>query len=469
MRGTTEANRGGDAKVKLGVGPYPWTGLSVALLVALVWSGGAPAIAAAQSPPAGAVVEAVGSGSAGAHAGILAKVIIVRWPADGEGSTQIRSVFDYIEVEIEQLPRKAVTLSGRRGDVVIQWRVGAGDVLGLTVRPALPGDVLAFHESGRTFKTAAAAEAAEAHWAATAQYAERANDALTAAWLLNRAAVALSEVRAWPAADTLYEQSRVRAETFGRPAVMAQLYRQQGRSLPERRNDWPLATQAYKQALALNTKVSEQSMACAGDIEAIGLVALKKGDLATAEPLFRRALAMRETLAPGSAQFANSLSLVSMVLYDRGDAAAAETYRKRALALFERAAPNSLLLGSAVHNEGVVAHDRGDLATADKSSGTVSRFGKRWRRTLHVANSLNVLGWWRGMGAISTRRKRSGRGRSRFANVKYPTAWTWPAPSTILASSCVVGGIRARPKSSTGARWRSRSAWRPAASTSRER
>jgi hypothetical protein len=152
-------------------------GLSVGLLATLVWSAGAPAIAAAQSAPAGAVVEAVVPGSGGARAGILANDIIESWTADGEGATPIRSVFDLMEAEVEQLPRRALTLSGRRGDAALRWRLDAGGISGLMVRPALARHVLDFHESGRRFKGAPDVPAVEAHWAATAQFAARATSA----------------------------------------------------------------------------------------------------------------------------------------------------------------------------------------------------------------------------------------------------------------------------------------------------
>jgi hypothetical protein len=91
----------------------------------------------AATPPAsqlsGAVVEAVAKTFAGDRAGIQPQDVILSWrrvasqsggPAAALGS--VASPFDLAWVEIEQAPRGAVTLTGRRGSQRMEWLLPAG-------------------------------------------------------------------------------------------------------------------------------------------------------------------------------------------------------------------------------------------------------------------------------------------------------------------------------------------------------
>ncbi len=351
----------------------------------------APSSAAAQSTPEEIVVESVVVRSAGARAGVVADDRLTAWAAaDGASERPIKSVFDMFELEVEHTPRAPFILVGRRGDAPMRWSAERG-ILGLTARPAMQGDLLAFYLEGRSLVAAKRTADAAAHWSQMATRISASPTPLTSVWLLARAGVVLTDLRVWEAADAHLAAARRLAEPLQLPRVMAYLHRQQGRSY-QARSDWARATASYEQALALDCAGPSPTMACAADHEAVGLVVQNRGGEASAEASYKRALAIREALAPDSAELANTLNNLASTFTIRGDLAGGDAYRKRAVSILERVAPNTLMLANALHNVGVVAHDRGDLATAEQ----YYKQGLAIREvvvpdSLLIANSFNSL------------------------------------------------------------------------------
>jgi CHAT domain-containing protein/Tfp pilus assembly protein PilF len=316
----------------------------------------------------GVVVEDLAPASAGERAGIRPGDLIVGWSratAAAGGSSgagrdrRIETPFDLLEVEGEEAPRGAVTLTGLRGEIPIEWTLPSAP-FGLTVGPILP--------------------------------ATDRSQPLVAAWLLSRAGKARAEARAWPAADAAYEEAVREAERSAAPRAASLLLRQWADTY-ERRSEWHRAEECYQRAIVHDEMVGAGRLAAGYSRHRLGTVAWRRGDLASAEEHYRRALALRESEIPGSLDVAKTLNNLGVVSHERGDLAAAEEYYRRALRIKEELAPGSADVATSVNNLGLIAEDRGDLDAAEQYH---RRALAMWERlgpeTLDVALSLNNLG-----------------------------------------------------------------------------
>jgi CHAT domain-containing protein/tetratricopeptide (TPR) repeat protein len=306
--------------------------LSLGLLVAL------PPCAPVWAAAAGVVVEKVRPRSAGATAGLQPGDVILEWScaASPPGFPQptggvIRSPYDLLPLEIEESPRRAVTLRGERGDEEKTWTLGAPD-WGIETRPAT--------ESTRSD-----------------------GDGRLAAWLLNQRAEELGTAGKWPEADAAYGEALAILERESDPAA-SQLLRRWGDTLMGR-GAWDAAAERFQKALALDRAMAPKSLAVARSLDALGVMTAKKGGYAAAGELLRQALAIREELAPGTTLVAGSLNKLGILARLRGDLEAAGEYLTRAEELQRRLAPGSFDHALIFMNLGNVAFDRDDLESAE--------------------------------------------------------------------------------------------------------
>jgi CHAT domain-containing protein/Tfp pilus assembly protein PilF len=302
------------------------------------------------------VVDDAAAGFEAARAGLRAGDVLRAWSC-GERHGEIASPFDVPWLEVEQVPRGRVVLSGARGAVPTSWTLGS-DQWRLRTRPATPS--------------------MDAPW--------------LAAWQRFEAARVAAEAKRWAEADEDYAAALKSAAEAG-PSIAAQVLQAHAAAF-EQRSDWPQAEKLYQQAIEEWGRVEAETLSAAASMNGLGNVARLRGDLAAAEQWHRRALAIQEKLAPNSVAVAKSLIGLGAVADYRGDLGPAQQVLERALAIAEAVAPESLLVADSLNGLGNVVIDRGDLARAEED------YRRSWTirarlvpGSLDVAVSLNNLGY----------------------------------------------------------------------------
>jgi CHAT domain-containing protein/Tfp pilus assembly protein PilF len=280
---------------------------------------------------AGVAVERVAPRSVGAAAGLEPGDVILSWSSGGL-SGSIRSPYDLLPVEIEEAPRRAVTLRGKRGDEERIWTLRAPD-WGIETRPAV-----AKAETG---------------------------DGRLAAWFLERSARAFAASGQWSEADAAYQEALAALEREPETWAASQILIDWGKTF-ERRSAWDAALERYRKALTLDRGRAAKSLAAARTLNALGVAATKKDDYAAAEGPLREALAIQEELAPGSVDLAATLNNLGALARARGDFAAAEADLERAEEIDRRLAPDSAGYAQILRGLGNLSRMRGDLERAER-------------------------------------------------------------------------------------------------------
>ena len=316
------------------------------------------------------MVETVTSPSPAEKAGLRAGDVILSWlcaaapPAFPEAASgSVRSPYDLLSPEIEEAPRRAVTLQGKRGGQEMTWTLTAGE-WGLESRPILPVGLEALYLEGRGKIEAGDPAAGERIWQAAVDSAQAAGDGRLAAWLLNRLASLLAKPGKWPESDAAYEKALAALEREADPPAAADLLRQWGKTF-ERRAAWDDAVERYQKALAFDRKTAPQNLASARSLNALGVTTAKRGDYPAAEKLLLQALAIREELAPETVEVTGSLNNLGILTRRSGDLAASEKYLTRGEELQRRLSPDSTDHALFFQNLGNLALARGDLQKAE--------------------------------------------------------------------------------------------------------
>jgi CHAT domain-containing protein/tetratricopeptide (TPR) repeat protein len=346
------------------------------------------------APAAGVVVETVAVGSSARQAGIQPGDAIVAWTADESlraSTSPLRSSFEITDLEIQQAPKRQLFLKGSRSGVAIDWTLQPG-ILGLTVRPVMPTELLDLYTAGDTLVKAKQTTQGTERWRQAADRSSELGDTVLSTWFVTRAGTALTDARQWEAADTAFADALARAEHVNSGTILADIHRQQGRSY-QIRQAWSQATASYERALEADRLLAAESLAVALDAALLGGIAWRTDKLEEAETWFARALKLREALAPGSIAIADSLADFAGLADDRGNLQDFERYQKSALEIILRVAPDSLRMGSAYHDLGILRHNQGDLKGAEE----LYRKGLAIREaaapdSIWVSISLNSLG-----------------------------------------------------------------------------
>ena len=320
------------------------------------------------------LVEDVHPGYGGAQAGLEPGDVLTRWqraaappanPSAAEG--ELRSQFDFAELELEQGGRGEVTLAGTRAGGALAVRMPQQAWV-VSVRPLLEGDELAAYRAARSVidnpdRGSPDHERGVAGWRELARaFRHRGRDDL-ASWLYLKLA-RFAQLRSnWPVADSAYREAL--AAAHGDPTAQAQIHGFAAES-HEERVDWDQATAGFARALEICRARARGGLHEARVLDQLGGIAFKHGDLLSADHLLRQALDIRKAAAPESAAVANSLHNLGLVAAARGDLATAEDHFGRALALNERFAANSVDVSLTLHNLGGVAEKRGDLLRAEE-------------------------------------------------------------------------------------------------------
>ncbi|MEA2559418.1 MAG: hypothetical protein QOH06_922 [Acidobacteriota bacterium] len=338
---------------------------------------------------AGVVIESVAPRSPGEKAGLQPGDEILSW-SSAAASGLVRSPYDLLPLEIEEAPRRPVTLRGKRGDEERAWTLTAGEWR-IETRPGLPAGLADLYSAGKTSIAAGDLAAAERSWRSAAQSARTAGDGRLAAWFLDRLARTLFEAGKRPEADAAYGEAVELLEQEPQPSAAAQLLHDWGWTLG-RLGNWDAAIDRLQKALALDRAAAPRSLAEARTLNHLGVAVASTGDPPGGETLLRQALAIREELAPGSIEVTGSLNNLGLLARLRGDLATAEDYLTRAEVLQRRVAANTADHALFLQNLGDLARDRGDL---ERSAGlyrqALAIFEKDDPDGESVANCLNSL------------------------------------------------------------------------------
>jgi CHAT domain-containing protein/Tfp pilus assembly protein PilF len=359
---------------------------------------GAGSALAAEKPVAGLVVDDVAKGSAAERAGLQPEDIVVSWtrpaspPANlQEASGQLVHPFDVTDVELEEAPRGTVTLQIQRAGASLALAMPPGE-WGVSVRPRLAEAALARYREGRASIAAGELQKGTDLWRRLAQEASAREDWLPACWLLLRVGEALAAARQWDEAQVVFRAAVEAARESGLTKAHATA-RELEAGAQQRRSAFEPAEAAFREAIRIRERVATESLAIAADLQALGILARDRGDLAAADSLLRRALALREKLAPESLVHAANLNFLGVVVRIRGDLDGAEGLYRRALLIREKLAPASLLVAASLNNLGNIAWSRGDYETAEAQHKRALDIRERLAPdSLDVAASLTNLG-----------------------------------------------------------------------------
>ena len=341
-------------------------------------------VTTAQETPA-LVVEEVAAPSAAAAAGLLVGDRIESY--DGK---PLPSPDTLLAAEENTFGRDTVALRIRREGVVLTLAAPFGR-LGIQVRPDLPATALMRYEEGRAAQKGQKPAEAVVRWTSAAGVAQDAGAVAAAAWLLGRVGDIHEGQREWKLASDAHSRALALWKQSGDAAAQSRTLVAMGRcSLGV--NDFPAARGWYEQAEKIDTSARNE-MWEAGDLAALGDVALNRSELAAAQSFHSRALGIRERLAPDSLAAAASVHSLGDVAYDRSELPVAQEHFSRALVVRERLAPDSLAVAASLQSLGNVTYRRGDLVAAQDLYNRALDIGERAAPdSLEVSSSLNSLG-----------------------------------------------------------------------------
>ena len=318
----------------------------------------------------GVVAEVVTRGRAGAAAGMSPGDVLLTWErrSEQQGAAgaapaargELRSPFDFIDVEREEGARGVIRFIGRRGGEPLEltvrplsWRI--------EVRPAFDAADEAQYERGKQLLAGEGAAEGAAIWREMAAAAESHGDWLRACWLLRKLGQARAGSKAWPEAHEAFDAALVMAKE-PRERVAVHFARAQAF---EAQREYAKAHVAHSSAVETQRGLAPESLRLAFLLHEQANCAWFRGDLDAARPLYAEALALRERFAPEGWVVAVTLHSGGNVQAESADHAGAEARYQRALDIYQRMEPDGSHVGLILNNLGIEARIRGDFARAE--------------------------------------------------------------------------------------------------------
>ena len=159
-------------------------------------------------------------------------------------------------------------------------------------------------------------------------------------------------------------ESRVRSELAGQPEVQAQMFDVLG-GIHREFEQFGKAESLVTEGLAIRRRLfGPRHALVASSLNSLGLVRMKKGDVAGADSVLRQALAMRQAMPDGDGVL-ESLTSLSVALDAAGHAAQAESLDRVALAMAERLyGPDHDEAAQQLNNLGAVLSQAGKIQEA---------------------------------------------------------------------------------------------------------
>jgi len=311
----------------------------------------------------GVVLEEIPKGSALEKAGLQVGDVILRWerlpnpPANPEvAKGELTSYFDWLELEVEQVPRGAVVLRGRRGGEPLELRVEPGG-WEAKVRPVLPRVLEEIYLAGKAHITSRNIDAAVRVWRSIAESVVGEGGGDLRAWVALRIGDAWGEQAEWKKAiNASSEALGVSQNPLAKIAVWEALGRENSNQ-----NDYKAAEIAYRLALVNGRS---RSLRAATRLTDLGEVAGDRGNLTMAHDLFSQALEISEESSPGSLLAARILNNLGVEAHLRGKLSLAQDLFLRVLKIREKLNPQSSQVARSLNNLGVLARVASEFGDA---------------------------------------------------------------------------------------------------------
>ncbi len=349
----------------------------------------------------GVVVEKVESGSAAEKAGLRPDDVLLSWTADRPGTRSqdggdMATIFDWVRVEIEEVPRGGLGFDLVRGaDQHLEVRLQPG-LLGIEVRPRMSDPALEAYEAALEKSELAPSgehESTVVHdWQTLVDALEDAGDIESAWWLEMRSAELSAGEQRWEEARDCLSRAVELVAPVGDDVVETLTRRKLGDQL-SRLDRVEEARAQYDRAEATIRTETGDTISLALVLGRRGLLEQKLGNSGDAVQLFRDELVILDRLAPRSLGTAACMHLLGGAVHRRGEFAEAEQLYLQALALRIELAPGSILVGFTSNNLGHLARQQGDLEAADRFLNQALEFKIRARpESVTVAHTYNNLG-----------------------------------------------------------------------------
>jgi CHAT domain-containing protein/Tfp pilus assembly protein PilF len=358
----------------------------------------------------GLVIETVTPESAGSRAGFIPDDRLSSWcrvPAGGGGCVtrgDLRTPFDWLELELEDLARGGVVVEGTRASENLRWNL-LPTPQGITVAPGFHGTLAETYQTSWEREQAGDPASAAEELERAAGMAETQHCAEMGLWLRARAAQLWAKARQWSETDAAYQDALAKARALGKARIVGRLQmswseafllrgdatqaRQQLESVlaleekdypeglgilsvllrlgnvAERQDNLEEADRLYRRAYDSALRAAPGSGGEAAAANNLAVIAGRRGDLAQAELYAVRAVTIREKLTPSSDANIPSLLTYGNIMAARGNFAGAEAAFLRAKKILEKVQAESFGLARALHNIGMIAHERGDHDAAE--------------------------------------------------------------------------------------------------------
>jgi CHAT domain-containing protein/tetratricopeptide (TPR) repeat protein len=346
----------------------------------------------------GLVVETVTPESAGFRAGLMPGDRLLSWcrtSGTEEGCVargDLRTAFDWLDVQREEVPRGGVVVEGARGSEAHRWSL-LPTFQGITVAPLLQSALAEAYQSSRGHEQAGDPASAAKELESAAEMADRNHCADAALWLRAQAAQLRAKARQWSEADAGFQAALAKARELGaaRVEVLLQISWSEAFLL---RGDATQARQHLESALSLEVENRPESLTVPVLLGRLGDVADKQDNPEEADRLFRRAYDLVFRAVPGSGTEAAAANNLSVSAFGRGDLAQAELYATRALAIREKLTPSGDTSTPSLVNYGSVLFARGDFAAAEAAFLRARRILEKVSpESMSLARTLHNLGF----------------------------------------------------------------------------
>ena len=248
---------------------------------------------------------------------------------------------------------------------------------GVKIRPDFNGKSLGLYLTGQQMADRGKVEEAAQKWQELGTTLAKADSELQV-WLHVHVADMFSDHASWRNADAEYERAMVHVSK-SHPRIAAEVFYSWAESFLLR-SDWVNAQKRYEAALAEIGQVNSFGLAAGRYLNGLGTVALRRGDLVSAERIFRRQLAISDALSPDSSDI--PLNNLGSIASSRGDFTAAQQYLGRSLAIAAKVTPNSMSFAKGLANFGALLLARGELDAAEGY----------YRRSLDIVNQIEPEG-----------------------------------------------------------------------------
>jgi CHAT domain-containing protein/tetratricopeptide (TPR) repeat protein len=346
----------------------------------------------------GLVIETVTPESAAFRAGLTPGDRLFSWcRASGEGSDCVargdfRTPFDWLDVQMEDVQRGGVVVSGTRGPENLRWNL-LPTIQGLTVAPLFHGSLAEAYETARSREQTGDPQSAGKELERAAGLADGSHCDDAALWLRARAAQLRAKAREWPEVDAEYEAVVANARALGTTRTEEHLLMSWADTLVQR-GEATQARQMLERALRLEERDHPESLGVVMVLTRLGNVALNvEGDPEEADLVYRRAHDLALRAAPGGGVEATTANSLSITTFARGDLAQAEQYAARALAIREKLTPLSDAIAPSLLSYGNVLYARGDLAGAEAPFLRAKKLLEKFQpESAALAKTLHNLG-----------------------------------------------------------------------------